>query len=315
MEIVEIGDSVVEETIDGGGKNVIGLKKRGDDFFKQKNFEQALECYSRALERDKSNFELRVSRAETYFKLKEYYKGLCDITGEIILSTLEGKNESPLLFRAFKLFAEFQCLEYLAGRASWEYVDEIFRRAMRLNVCSGETELLIRIYNKTRKGCQRESNGQIEKLISNVRILNYYSGGKAEAIQELTKAIELDQADPLAYACRAVCYADCTCDSKDKLINDIKECIELDYRYTEYFFKVSDELKLLGRIESTFSLLEALNLSKEAYKQSVGKFFPKLAANRALNKSERKRFTELNQSWRENHLKKLETITVFSTGH
>lgn len=282
------------------------LKKNGDEFFDKQDYEKALEYYNKALELDERNLELLANRAYVYFRQRKYSDCISE-SNEIIKLGEGRRHYAGPVFTALFLIG---CAEHNAnGIESRQSVETALRQAFFI-APSNRIEQLISIYNKITKG-GLDYSAALE--VTNEGIMFYSHGDRQSAIQMFTEAIELNAGEALAFACRAICHAE-DAELEDNLIRDIKQCLELDYRYLPYFLEVSERLVVAGQIADGFRLIEALSLSMESYKLCIGRMFPKLADGKPLDELEWQRFFDFGFSWFRNYFIKFSKLmeTIYS---
>lgn len=90
-------------------ERVAQLKDEGNQAFSKEKYNEAVDCYSKALLIEPNNVILYSNRAAAYIKLKDYKKALEDSEAVHFSDDLKHSKATTALFRIFSLWKHFTC--------------------------------------------------------------------------------------------------------------------------------------------------------------------------------------------------------------
>ncbi len=215
-----------EQTV---GLSSLGLLIKGNRYFNESKFDQAIECYNKAIEFD-SNFETAYNnRGNTYVSLNHYDKAISDYNKAIELNPeyYKGYNNRGSVFgilnQCDKAISDYNKAIELNPKCSEAYNNR-GNAYNSLNLC----DKAIADYNKA-----IELNPEYTEAYNN-RGTAYASRNQYDkAIADYNKAIELNLTYPKAYNNRGNAYV--SLNKYDKAISDYNKAIELNPKYTEAY--------------------------------------------------------------------------------
>lgn len=190
-----------EEPKKEGQDGADAKKAEGNTFYKAKEFEKALECYSAALELCPSNSIYRINKAAVYFEQKDFDACIaaCDDVIEMAIEyRTDGKVTAKALARKAKALQEKGDLEGCIATYKSSLVEH--RTADTLEKLRAAEKL-----KKTRDIEAYLDDGKAQEAKERGNEL-FKSNKYPEAIKEYEEAIKRNPKDHTFYSNRAACY-------------------------------------------------------------------------------------------------------------
>ncbi|XP_049789360.1 stress-induced-phosphoprotein 1 isoform X2 [Schistocerca nitens] len=200
-------------------------KDLGNEAYKKKKFEEALNHYNKAVELDPTDMTFLNNIAAVYFEQKEYKKCIeqCEKAIEI---GRENRADFKLIAKAFTRIgnAHKKLGDLYSAKTAFEKSMSEFRnpevKALLSNVEREIKELERKAYIDPAKAEEEKEKGN--ELFKN--------GNYAEAVKHYTEAIKRNPDDPKLYSNRAACYTKLA--AFDLGLKDCEKCLELDPKFT-----------------------------------------------------------------------------------
>lgn len=89
-------------------------KDKGNTYYKNKDFDKAIEHYQKAIEHDASDITFYTNMAAVYFEQKEYEKCIKECEKAIEIGR-ENRADFKLISKAFTRIGEFGCFSFKIG--------------------------------------------------------------------------------------------------------------------------------------------------------------------------------------------------------
>ncbi|XP_044731476.1 stress-induced-phosphoprotein 1 [Chrysoperla carnea] len=199
-------------------------KELGNEAYKKKNFETALEHYQKAVEHDPTDITYQNNIAAVYFEQKEYKKCIeqCEKAIEI---GRENRADFKLIAKAFtRIGNAYKKLE------DWHSAKTYYEKSMSEHRTPEIKTLLSQIEAKIkeeeRKAYIDPVKAEEEKELGNEL---FKKGDYATAIKHYTEAIKRNPDEAKYYSNRAACYTKLA--AFDLGLKDCDKCVELDPKF------------------------------------------------------------------------------------
>ena len=197
-------------------KCTIWYHGRGQDYYELEQYELAIQDFSKAIERDSNGIVSYHMRSNSYFKLKQYKNALLDF------------------IEAFKLECDYEfqygLAYYILGKAylqleQYEKAIQNFNKAIKLEPDDKEAyKNRAEAYSKV-FGQDGAAIKDYDKAIKRGAV--YQQSNMLElAIEDFSRAIELDSSSSEAYFNRSVAYSGL--EKYERAISDVSRYIELN---------------------------------------------------------------------------------------
>eukprot|EP00796_Vickermania_ingenoplastis_P004904 gene4904-3516_t len=212
--------------------SIDSLKAQGNDFFKQKKYSEAIECYTKAIQMDpnsEATSALYSNRAACWQALSNFSKALEDA-------------EQCIRIRPTWLKGHFRKGVALQSQGCLDEARKSFQEALRLEPGTSDVgEKLTDLNNKIRERNDKAKASSCKtaeeaKLIGN----SLFTEGKYDRAAEFyTKAIELQKSDVKDkanyYANRAACYQQTHL--YQQMVDDCNAAIKIDPAHVKAYMR------------------------------------------------------------------------------
>ncbi|KAH0517445.1 RNA polymerase II-associated protein 3 [Microtus ochrogaster] len=252
------------------------LKEKGNKYFKQGKYDEAIECYTKGMDADPYNPVLPTNRASAYFRLKKFAVAESDCNLAIALSRTYTKAY------ARRGAARFALQKLEEARKDYEKVLELepdnFEATNELrkidqaltskeNSCPKEAAAVTKPAEGEKKHIEEQQNKQ--KAISEKDLGNgFFKEGKYErAIECYTRGIAADGANALLPANRAMAYL--KLQKYDEAERDCTRAISLDGSYAKAFARRGTARTFLGKITEAKQDFETVLLLEPGNTQAI----------------------------------------------
>ncbi|XP_041498693.1 RNA polymerase II-associated protein 3 [Microtus oregoni] len=252
------------------------LKEKGNKYFKQGKYDEAIECYTKGMDADPYNPVLPTNRASAYFRLKKFAVAESDCNLAIALSRTYTKAY------ARRGAARFALQKLEEARKDYEKVLELepdnFEATNELrkidqalkskeNSCSKEAAAVTKPAEGKKKHIEEQQNKQ--KAISEKDLGNgFFKEGKYErAIECYTRGIAADGANALLPANRAMAYL--KLQKYEEAERDCTQAISLDGSYAKAFARRGTARTFLGKITEAKQDFETVLLLEPGNTQAI----------------------------------------------
>ncbi|XP_006168634.1 RNA polymerase II-associated protein 3 [Tupaia chinensis] len=265
-----------EDGIHVDSQKALALKEKGNKYFKQGKYDEAIECYTKGMDADPYNPVLPTNRASAYFRLKKFAVAESDCNLAIAL------NRSYTKAYARRGAARFALQKLQDAKKDYEKVLELepnnFEATNELrkinqaitsqeNSYAQEADIVIKATEGEKKQTEELQNKQqaiTEKDLGNA----FFKEGKYErAIECYTRGIAADGANALLPANRAMAYL--KIQKYEEAENDCTQAILLDGSYSKAFARRGTARTFLGKLNEAKQDFETVLLLEPGNKQAV----------------------------------------------
>ena len=243
--------------------NAKSEKENGNQFYKKKDFENALSCYSKAWELDDTNITFLTNKAAVLFEQGDFEKCI-EICQQAVERGRELRTDFKIIAKAYarlgnayvKLDNIDEAIKFYNKSLSEHRTADILTK---LKDCEKVKETRTKLaYQDPAKA--EEARNQGNELFKN--------GKFAEAVSFYTEAIKRAETDPRGYSNRAACYAKLMAISE--ALKDNEKAIELDPTFVKaYIRKAAIQVTMKEFAKSIQTCEDALNVDAEHH---AGKF-------------------------------------------
>lgn len=199
-------------------------KQLGNDAYKQKKFEPALQHYNKAVELDPTEIIYLLNIAAVYFEQKEYDKCIAQCEKAIEVGR-ENRADFKLIAKAFtRIGHAYKKME------NWKQAKVYYEKSMSEHR-TPEIKTLLSDIDKIIKEEERKAyidpvKAEEEKEFGNQK---YKEGDYPTAIKHYSEAIKRNPDDPKYYSNRAACYTKLA--AFDLGLKDCEKCVEIDPKF------------------------------------------------------------------------------------
>lgn len=199
-------------------------KEQGNEAYKKKDFEKALQHYNKAVKLDPTDMTYLTNIAAVYFEQKEYKKCIeqCEKAIEV---GRENRADFKLIAKAFSRIGNaYRKLE--DWRMAKTYYEKSMSEHRTPEVKTVISELEKKIKEEERRAYIDPVKAEDAKEKGNEL---FKKGDYAEAVKHYTEAIMRNPDDPKYYSNRAACYTKLA--AFDLGLKDCEECVKLDPKF------------------------------------------------------------------------------------
>lgn len=205
-------------------------KELGNAAYKKKDFDAALEHYSKALEIDPTDITFYNNVAAVYFEQKEFEKCIKECEKAIEIGR-ENRADFKLIAKSFaRIGNAYRKLE------NWKLAKTYYEKAMsehrtpEIKTLLSEVEKQIK--EEERKAYVDPAKAEEEKELGNEF---FKKGDYSTAIKHYSEAIKRNPDDPKLYSNRAACYTKLA--AFDLGLKDCEMCIKLDDKFIKGYIR------------------------------------------------------------------------------
>ncbi|XP_058414409.1 RNA polymerase II-associated protein 3 isoform X2 [Diceros bicornis minor] len=265
-----------EDEIHVDSQKALALKEKGNKYFKQGKYDEAIECYTKGMDADPYNPVLPTNRASAYFRLKKFAVAESDCNLAIAL------NRSYTKAYARRGAARFALQKLEDAKKDYEKVLELepnnFEATNELrkinealpskeNSCPKEADRMIKSTEGERRPSEEQQNKQ-QAISEKDRGNGFFKEGKYErAIECYTRGIAADGANALLPANRAMAYL--KIEKYEEAEKDCTQAILLDGSYSKAFARRGTARTFLGKLNEAKQDFETVLLLEPGNKQAV----------------------------------------------
>ncbi|XP_011168268.1 stress-induced-phosphoprotein 1 [Solenopsis invicta] len=213
-----------EDNLPPEKRKALEEKKLGNDAYKKKCFEDALEHYNKAVELDSTEIVYLLNIAAVYFEQKEYEKCIAQCEKAIDVGR-ENRADFKLIAKAFtRIGHAYKKME------NWKQAKVYYEKSMSEHR-TPEIKTLLSDIDKIIKEEERKAyidpvKAEEEKELGNQK---YKDGDYPAAIKHYSEAIRRNPDDPKYYSNRAACYTKLA--AFDLGLKDCEKVVELDPKF------------------------------------------------------------------------------------
>lgn len=213
-----------EDNLPPEKRKALEEKKLGNEAYKKKCFEEALQHYNKAIELDSTEIVYLLNIAAVYFEQKEYQKCIAQCEKAIEVGR-ENRADFKLIAKAFtRIGHAYKKME------NWKQAKVYYEKSMSEHR-TPEIKTLLSDIDKIIKEEERKAyidpvKAEEEKELGNQK---YKDGDYPAAIKHYSEAILRNPDDPKYYSNRAACYTKLA--AFDLGLKDCEKVVELDPKF------------------------------------------------------------------------------------
>ncbi|KAM5287832.1 RNA polymerase II-associated protein 3 isoform 2-T2 [Ctenodactylus gundi] len=265
-----------EDGIHVDSQKALALKEKGNKYFKQGKYDEAIECYTKGMNADPYNPMLPTNRASAYFRLKKFAVAESDCNLAIAL------NRNYLKAYARRGAARFALQKLEDAKKDYEKVLELepnnfeatnelrkIDQVLMSKKASSPEEAAVVSKSPEGKKQQTEEQQNKQQAISEKDLGNgFFKEGKYErAIECYTRGIAADGTNALLPANRAMAYL--KVQKYAEAERDCTHAISLDGSYSKAYARRGTARIFLGKINEAKQDFETVLLLEPGNKQAV----------------------------------------------
>ncbi|XP_057670576.1 stress-induced-phosphoprotein 1 [Diorhabda carinulata] len=215
---------VPEPDLPENKKLALAEKEQGNSFYKKKDFENAINHYSKAIEHDPTDITFYNNLAAVYFEQKEYEKCIKECEKGIEVGR-ENRADFKLIAKSFmRIGNAYKRLKQYKEAKTYYEKSMSEHRTPEIKTLLSEVEKFIK--DEERKSYINPELAEKEKEIGNEF---FKKGDYATAVKHYTEAIKRNPDDAKLYSNRAACYTKLA--AFDLGLKDCDKCVELDPKF------------------------------------------------------------------------------------
>ena len=232
-------------------------KEKGNEHYKKREFDAALEFYGKALEIDPTNISIINNEAAVLFEQEKYQDCI--------------KKCEDAIEKGREVFADFKIIAKAFGRMGTAFLklDDLENAIKFFNKSLTEhrTPDILQKLKDTEKLKEERikaayHNPQISEEERNKGNDLFKSGNFVEAVKHYTEAIKRDEKDPRNYSNRAACYTKLA--AIPEAMKDCEKCIALDPKFIKGYIRKAAVHQFKKEYSDALDVLqEALALDTE----------------------------------------------------
>ncbi|CAN0000918.1 unnamed protein product [Bubo scandiacus] len=266
-----------EDGIRIDAEKALAEKEKGNNYFKQGNFDEAIKCYTRGMHSDPYNPVLPTNRASAFYRMKKFSVAESDCNLALALD----KNYTKAYAR--RGAARFALKNLQGAKEDYEKVleldannfeakNELKKIDQALSSRSSEQkefEDVVRPELTDEEKQRIEYQQQKQKAITEKDLGNgYFKEGKYEtAIECYTRGIAADGTNALLPANRAMAYL--KIEKYEEAEDDCTQALLLDSSYSKAFARRGAARVALGKLKEAMEDFEAVLKLEPGNKQAV----------------------------------------------
>uniref|UniRef100_A0A2I3HS61 RNA polymerase II-associated protein 3 n=1 Tax=Nomascus leucogenys TaxID=61853 RepID=A0A2I3HS61_NOMLE len=265
-----------EDGIHVDSQKALVLKEKGNKYFKQGKYDEAIDCYTKGMDADPYNPVLPTNRASAYFRLKKFAVAESDCNLAIALNRSYAKAYSrrgAARFALQKLEEAKKDYERVLELEpnNFEATNELRKISQALaskgNSYPKEADIVIKSTEGERNLIEAQQNKQ-QAISEKDRGNGFFKEGKYErAIECYTRGIAADGANALLPANRAMAYL--KIQKYEEAEKDCTQAILLDGSYSKAFARRGTARTFLGKLNEAKQDFETVLLLEPGNKQAV----------------------------------------------
>lgn len=199
----------------------MAIKEKGNEFYKKRQFEEALSCYDEAIKLDPTNMTFLNNKAAVYFEKGEFQNSIKECEKAVEVGR-ENRADFKLIAKAYSRMAScYKNMEDLENA-------KIYFQKSLTEHRTPDTVSKLSDVEKLIKENERKAYIDPEKSIEEKEKGNelFKKGHYPEAIKHYCEAIKRNPDDAKLYSNRAACYQKLA--EFNLALKDCDECIRLD---------------------------------------------------------------------------------------
>ncbi|PNI49579.1 RPAP3 isoform 4 [Pan troglodytes] len=265
-----------EDGIHVDSQKALVLKEKGNKYFKQGKYDEAIDCYTKGMDADPYDPVLPTNRASAYFRLKKFAVAESDCNLAVALNrsyTKAYSRRGAARFALQKLEEAKKDYERVLELEpnNFEATNELRKISQALaskeNSYPKEADIVIKSTEGERKQIEAQQNKQ-QAISEKDRGNGFFKEGKYErAIECYTRGIAADGANALLPANRAMAYL--KIQKYEEAEKDCTQAILLDGSYSKAFARRGTARTFLGKLNEAKQDFETVLLLEPGNKQAV----------------------------------------------
>ena len=199
-------------------------KQLGNEAYKKRSFEEALEHYNKAVELDPTEIIYLLNIAAVYFEQKEYDKCISQCEKAIEIGR-ENRADFKLIAKAFTRIGHVY-----KKKENWKQAKVAYEKSMSEHR-TPEIKTLLSDIDKIIKEEEKKAYIDPEKAEEEKELGNqkFKEGDYPAAIKHYTEAVKRNPDDPKYYSNRAACYTKLAAFNLG--LKDCEKCVEIDPKF------------------------------------------------------------------------------------
>lgn len=199
-------------------------KQLGNEAYKKRSFEEALEHYNKAVELDPTEIIYILNIAAVYFEQKEYDKCISQCEKAIEIGR-ENRADFKLIAKAFTRIGHVY-----KKKENWKQAKVAYEKSMsehrtpEIKTLLSDIDKIIR--EEEKKAYIDPEKAEEEKELGNKK---FKEGDYPAAIKHYTEAVKRNPDDPKYYSNRAACYTKLAAFNLG--LKDCEKCVEIDPKF------------------------------------------------------------------------------------
>jgi stress-induced-phosphoprotein 1 len=232
-------------------KQAVALKEKGNDAYKNKRFDEALNFYSQAIELDPQNMLLYTNKAAVFFEMGKFED--CVAACQKSIEIAEEMRSVP-----FKNVARAYARMGNAYLKQEKFAEAI--KALDKSLLNDRTPATLELKNKAEK--MKEDKEKREYINPELSLKAKTEGNDffkkqmfPEAVKSYTEAIKRNPTDPVNYSNRAASYTKLM--AYKEAIRDCDEAIKLDPKFIKAYIRKGHVYSLTKEYAKCLEVYEA----------------------------------------------------------
>jgi len=239
-------------------------KELGNQAYKKKDFQTAINHYTKAIELNNTELTFHNNLAAVYFEMKEYDKTIKECETAIEVGR-ENRADFKLIAKAYnrlgtahKKLGDLQAAKVGYEKALTEHRTPEYRQ--NLSEVESEIKKAAEIaYINPELADQEKQKGNE----------SFKKGQWADAVKFYSEAIKRNPKDSRIYSNRAACYTKLT--AFDLALKDCDKSIELDPVFVKAYLRKGNVLKAMGQIQKAMDVYsKAMELDPDSAEAKTG---------------------------------------------
>lgn len=261
-------------------------KSLGNDFYKAKKFEQAIEHYNKAIELDTSDMTFLNNKAAVYFEKEDFDECIKQCQRAIDVGR-ENRADFKLIAKALSRMASAHL-----KKEQYEQARTFFQKSLSEHRTPDTLSKLSEVEKIIKEREMRAYIDPAKSLEEKTKGNEYFQKGDyPTAIKHYTEAIKRNPEDAKIYSNRSACYQKLA--EFKMACDDADECIKRDPNFVKgYIRKGMALLAMKKSTEASEAFQAALEIDEtnaealDGYRKAIGSTDPEEMRNRALQNPE-----------------------------
>ncbi|GJQ15201.1 hypothetical protein GpartN1_g6992.t1 [Galdieria partita] len=222
-------DSASDESL-SNKKQALEEKDLGNEYYKKKQFQEAIEHYNKAIELDPWNISLLTNRAAAYLEMGDYESCMEDCQKAIDWNKEYNlRTDYKIIARAYARMGNAY-----AKKQDYDKAIECYEKSL-LEYHDDKIQSKCNELRKQKKKWEEEAyiDPELSKVAKEEGNTLYKQGQFPEALQKYTEAIRRNPKDPIPYSNRAATYT--KLGQFPSALGDCEKCLQLDPQFVRAY--------------------------------------------------------------------------------